>query len=89
MVVYPTVMAVYSPKESVVFDAILPELFAAVVTVHVKANSTGSPAALLRPQLNIEPLPFVRDLLNMEPGRKKTQSATARCYEFLRGTFEY
>lgn len=60
------------PKERVVLYAILPELFAAIVAVHVEANGAGTSTAIVRSQLNIEPFPLVCDLLDMKPADKSS-----------------
>ena len=50
-----------------VLDAILPELFAAIIGVHMEPNCALVCFSVLWSQLNIEPLPLVGDLLNVKP----------------------
>ena len=54
-------------EESVVIDAVLPELFAALVGVHVESDCVLFSRLLVWPQLNVEPPPLERNLAGVDP----------------------
>ena len=60
----------YWPEEGMVVDAILPQLFAAVVRVHVKPDCVLFPRLLVGTQLDVESPPLERNLTNIDPAMR-------------------
>ena len=52
-----------------IVDAVFPQLFAAVVRIHVKSNRVLFPRVLIWPQLDEKPPSLERDLANVDPGK--------------------
>jgi hypothetical protein len=55
----------------VVVDAVLPQLLAAVIGVHVEADRVLLPCLQVGLQLDEEPPPLERDLANVDPAESQ------------------